>query len=157
MATDSTTATPREAPSPNPALERLDPLVGTWTLTGRTLDSDTDNIRGWFTIDWMPGRFVMFQRGDWDFVGERFESLEILHYDPDSDSFPAAVYTSNMASPLSYRWDVHENRVTHFGVGATYTGDISEDGNTITGGWRPDAGVDSTPGNAYDATMTRAR
>jgi hypothetical protein len=39
--------------------------------------------------------------------------------------------------------------------GATYTGTFSQDGNSGSGGWRPDAGVG--PGNvAYDITVTRA-
>src|SRR2546427_13283346 len=31
---------------PSPALKRLEKLVGTWTIAGRTLDSDVDNIKG---------------------------------------------------------------------------------------------------------------
>jgi hypothetical protein len=39
--------------------------------------------------------------------------------------------------------------------GATYMGSFSADGNSGSGGWRPDAGVG--PGNvAYDITVTRA-
>jgi hypothetical protein len=30
-------------PKPDPALRRLDGLVGTWKITGRTLDSKEDN------------------------------------------------------------------------------------------------------------------
>ena len=45
--------------------------------------------------------------------------------------------------------------VTHSGAGATYHGTVSEDGNTITGGWRPDEGEMPTEGSAYDMTMER--
>jgi len=45
--------------------------------------------------------------------------------------------------------------LTHSGAGATYTGTISEDGNTIAGGWRPDDGNEATDGSAYDVTMVR--
>lgn len=42
-------------PQPDPALKRLEKLVGTWKLTGRTLSSKEDNITGWTTFEWMPG------------------------------------------------------------------------------------------------------
>jgi hypothetical protein len=54
-------------------------------------------------------------------------------------------------------WDVQGNVVKHWVEGSTYTGEFSEDGNTITGGWRPDEGVEANVGNAYDATMTRVK
>jgi hypothetical protein len=34
---------------------------------------------------------------------------------------------------------------------------ISEDGNTLTGGWRPEEGTESTDGNTDDAVMTRVK
>ena len=45
--------------------------------------------------------------------------------------------------------------MTHAGSGATYSGTISEDGATITGGWQPDPGQPVEPGSAYDAVMRR--
>jgi hypothetical protein len=34
---------------------------------------------------------------------------------------------------------------------------ISADGNTVSGGWRPDAGGEATEGSAYDMTMYRVQ
>lgn len=148
---------PAFATAPDPALRRLDRLVGTWTLVGRSLGSDEDDISGRLTMEWMPGGFFMLQHGDWDIVGMRMKTLEILHYDPETDTFPATVYTSMTASPLPYHWEVSGNAIRHWVEGATYTGEFSDDGDTITGGWRPSEGVEQTAGNAYDATMTRVR
>src|SRR5688572_24356862 len=58
------------------------------------------------------------------------------------------------AAPLSYQWDVQGNGIKHWVKGATYTGEFSEDGTTIMGGWRPDEGVEANAGNAYDVAMT---
>jgi len=45
---------------------------------------------------------------------------------------------------------------TQLAGGATYTGTFSENGDSGSGGWRPDAGKEG-PGNvAYDITVTRA-
>ena len=45
---------PMHMPTPDPALKRLEKLVGTWELKGRTLHSKEDNITGWTTFGWMP-------------------------------------------------------------------------------------------------------
>jgi hypothetical protein len=42
-------------PQPNPALERLDRLVGTWTMEGRLVGSDETTIKGDTTFSWLAG------------------------------------------------------------------------------------------------------
>jgi hypothetical protein len=58
-----------QTPKPDPALRRLDVLLGTWDLTGHTLDSDEDNITGWNTFEWLPGGFLMKSTGEINFKG----------------------------------------------------------------------------------------
>jgi hypothetical protein len=48
---------PMDMSQPDPALKRLEKLVGKWELKGRTLNSKEDNITGWTTFEWMPGNF----------------------------------------------------------------------------------------------------
>lgn len=85
------------------------------------------------------------------------QSLEIIAYDPERKTFPASVYSSMSGTVLSYKWDVQGNTVIHSGLGATYMGTFSEDGNTLIGGWRPDEGTEVTDGTAYDAIMVRVQ
>ena len=146
---------PRHMPTPDPALGRLEKLIGTWELKGRTLSSKEDNITGWTTFEWMPGGFFLKAVGEITFHGSCMQSLEIIAYDPERKTFPASVYSSMSGTILSYEWDVQDNTVIHKGLGATYTGTFSEDGNLLIGGWRPDEGTESTDGTAYDATMRR--
>jgi len=147
-------AMPQLAP-PNPALKRLDKLVGTWRLSGRSLGSQEDDIRGQVTIAWLPGGYFMEQRGEIEVRGFKGQSLEIIGYDPATDTFPSTVYSSMDGAPAPYYWNVQGDVVTHWTKGSKYTGTFSEDGNTLTGGWRPDEGIETNAGNAYDATMTR--
>jgi len=56
---------------------------------------------------------------------------------------------------LPYVWDVQGNTVTHWMDAAKYTGTLSDDGKTLTGGWRPVAGKASSENVTYDAVMTR--
>ena len=141
---------------PHPALARLEPLIGTWRLTGRTLDATEDNITGRVNIEWLPGGFFMVQRGEiaMPSFGLTVQSLEIIGYDPSSDTFRSTVYSDMDGMPATYFWDVQGKVVTHWTAGSKYTGAFSEDGKTLTGGWRPEGGP-GTPGSAYDATMIR--
>ena len=141
-------------PAPDPALKRLEKLVGTWKITGRTLDAQEDNISGQVVIEWLPGGFFLQQRGEMSFKNFHMQSLEIIGYDPSTEAFSAYVYSSMGGTPLRYQWDVQGNTVTHWTEGAKYTGTFSDDGMVLAGGWRPE-GSEATPGNAYDATMIR--
>jgi hypothetical protein len=47
-----------DLPHPDPALRRLDRLVGTWTMEGNLVGSDEKNIRGETTFRWLPGGFL---------------------------------------------------------------------------------------------------
>ena len=147
-----------QPPGPDPALKRLEKLVGTWEATGRTLDSDEDNVSGRLAFEWLPGGFFLQQRVELNFMGFDIAALEVIGYDPATDTFPSTVYSSLVGDPLAYRYEAEGNDFTirtEFGGGATFTGTFSEDGNTLSGGWRPDEGK-AGPGNvAYDIRGTR--
>jgi hypothetical protein len=153
--TESEQTSPLSLSTPDPALGRLERLVGTWKLTGRTLSSPEDNITGWTTFEWLPGGFFLQAVGEITFQGTRMHSLEIIAYDPERKRFPSSVYSSMTGTIFSYEWDMQGNTVIHAGLGATYTGTFSEDGKRLIGGWRPDEGITNTDGNTYDAIMIR--
>jgi hypothetical protein len=145
---------------PDSALKRLDGLVGTWSIKGRTLDSEVDNVSARTTFEWLPGGFFLKQSFEADFMGMKIQSLELIGYDLTSDTFPSTVYSSLVGDPIPYRYDVRGKDVTittDLGGGARMTGKISEDGNTFSGGWRPNPGKEG-PGNvAYDFVGTRVK
>ena len=148
---------PLQPVRPDLALRRLEKLVGKWELRGRTLDTDEDNITGWVNFEWLPGRFFLEARGKIDSMGSKVQSLEILSYDPETDIFPANVYSNLDGNIVPYYWDVRDNTVTHWTKGSQYTGEFSEDGNTLAGGWRPQEGSKGSLESTYDAVMTRVK
>jgi len=148
-------AQPMQMSTPDPALKRLEKLVGTWSIKGRTLDSQDDNISGWVTIEWLPGGFFLQQLGEMEFMGSKIHSLEIVGYDPSTKAFFSNVYSNMAGVPAPYEWDVQGNVVTHWTEESKYTGTLSEDGNILSGGWRPEEGKEGPENVAYDATMTR--
>jgi hypothetical protein len=101
-----------ELPQPDPALRRLDRLVGPWTMEGNLVGSDEKNISGETTFRWLPGGFFLEQRAHIDFMGQQIDALELIGYDPETDTFPSTVFSGFSPSPLPYRWDVQGDRVT---------------------------------------------
>ena len=157
MAQNQDTPAPALPPGPDPALKRLERFVGTWKVTGRTLDATQDNVSGRFSFEWLPGGFFLQQRTELNFAGYQVQGLEVIGYDPATDKFPSTVYSSMVGVPIPYEYDIQGDQVrirTELNGGATYRGSFSADGNSGSGGWRPDAGAG--PGNvAYDITTTR--
>ena len=146
------TETP-ELPQPDPALKRLDRLVGSWRMEGNLVGSDEKNITGETTFRWVAGGFFLEQRVRIDFMGLEIDSVELIGYDPETDTFPSTVYSNFSPVPLPYRWDARGDDVTisvSYGVlDATFTGLWQEDG-TFSGGWRPNPGADETVNVPYD-------
>ena len=147
-----------QAPTPHPDLKLLDRFVGTWDMTGRTLDSDVDNVSGRNTFEWLPGGFFMQQRVNLNFSGLEIQGLEVIGYDPATGRFPSTVFPSLAGVPIPYEWQIDGDELTikTEPLGATFRGRWSDDGTTFSGGWRPDEGREG-PGNApYDIWGRRA-
>jgi hypothetical protein len=142
-----------ELPRPNPALRRLDRLVGRWSMEGNLVDSDEKNIKGETAFRWLPGGFFLEQRVHIDFAGLQIDGLELIGYDPETDTFPSTVYSNFSPEPLPYKWDVKGDNVTitvsYSQLDSTFTGSWREDG-TFSGGWRPNPGADETINVPYD-------
>jgi hypothetical protein len=141
-------------PVPDPALKRLEKLVGTWKLSGQTPDRK-HSVKGKTTIKWAPGGFFMLQHGEIRLGNFKVHSLEIIRYDPRTKVFPGYVFSELSEKPAEYWWDVKGNIVRHWTADAVYTGKFSKNGRVLVGGWRPKNGVKSTPGNTYDTVMIK--
>jgi Protein of unknown function (DUF1579) len=142
-----------DLPQPDAALKRLDRLVGRWSMEGNLVDSDEKNIKGETSFHWLPGGFFLEQRVKIDFMGLQIDSLELIGYDPETDTFPSTVYSNFSPEPLPYKWDVQGDivtiKVSYGPLDSTFTGSWREDG-TFSGGWRPNPGADETVNIAYD-------
>ena len=101
-----------QAPTPDPALRRLDRFVGTWTMEGRLVGSDEVSVTGETTFRWLPGGFFLEQRVSLNFLGMQIESQELIGYDPESGTFPSMVYSNLSPTPLPYRWEVDDEILT---------------------------------------------
>lgn len=158
MADDNTQP---QMPTPDPALKRLDPFVGTWNMEGHLVGSTENNIKGQTSFRWLPGGFFLEQSFDLDFMGLKINSLELIGYDPETRTFPSTVYSNLSPTPLPYRWEVGDDSVkisvSYGPMNATFTGAFSQDGQTFGGGWRPNPGADETVNVPYDIAGRRVK
>ena len=143
-----------QMPTPDPALKRLDRYVGTWAMEGHLVGSDDNTIKGLGTFEWLPGGFFLQQRLELDFMGLMIDSLELIGYDPETQAFPSTVYSNLSPMPLPYRWEVGDETVTisvSYGpLNSTFKGAFGEDGQSFSGGWRPNPGADEAMNVPYD-------
>lgn len=146
--------TQAQLPAPDPALKRLDRLVGTWAMEGHLVGSNDTTIRGQATYRWLPGGFFLEQHVTMDFMGLEIDSQELIGYDPETGAFPSTVYSNLSPAPLPYRWEVDGETmritVSYGPLDATFTGSFDDDGQTFGGGWRPNPGADETVNVPYD-------
>jgi hypothetical protein len=123
------------------------------SMEGHVVGSDEMTIRGETTFRWLPGGFFLEQHGRLDFMGLEIDSLELIGYDTETQTFPSTVFSNLSPTPLPYRWEVDGDSVTitvSYGpLDATFTGSWREDG-TFSGGWRPNPGADETVNVPYD-------
>lgn len=146
----STDTPAQEQPQPHPALRALDVLVGTWRMSG-------PDVHGQVSFEWLEGGFYLVQRVDINHAGNDIRGLECIGYDPAADNLHSYFFGNTGPGPfgtiaLEYVWEVADDTLTIWGgaVGspAYFKGTVSDDHNTVTGGWH-------WPGGGYDAAMTR--
>jgi hypothetical protein len=143
-----------QMPTPDPALKRLEPLVGTWSMEGHLVDSKRTTSRARAPSGGLPGGFFLEQRLTLDFMGLKIDSLELIGYDPETKTFPSTVFSNLSPTPLPFRWEVGDDILTisvpYGPLDSTFEGRFSEDGESFGGGWRPNPGADESVNVAYD-------
>jgi hypothetical protein len=152
-------------PKPDPTLKRLDRLVGTWSMKGRPLGVVKDTITGTTEFAWLYGgngeSFFMQQEMDMDYDGMPIKSRELIGYDAETKAFSSYVFSNMSPDALPYKWDIQNDDLTisvKYGpMDATFTGKFSSDGNSFSGGWRPNAGADEAVNAPYDITVSRKK
>jgi len=150
-------------PRPDPALRRLDRLVGTWRLEGRPLGAKQDNIFGTTTFRWLHGSaessFFLQQDMAMDYAGTPIRSHELIGFDPATGAFVSSVFSNMAPDPWPYQWDVRDDDISiairRPPMDAKFTGKFAPDGRSFSGGWRPAEGADEAINAPYDIRASR--
>ena len=151
MADNAPSPVSERMPTPDPALRRLDILVGTWNVAGEA--------QGQVRYEWMEGGFFLLQHVDLEHSGRRNKGFEVIGRERlFGASEPSADIKSRFydteGNTFDYVYELEGDTLTIWGgekgSPAFYKGRLSEDGNTLAGHW-------VWPGGGYESTATRAR
>lgn len=135
--------------TPSPDLKSLEPLVGTWQVSG--------GVQGQIRYEWMEGRFFLIQHVDLERDGQKIKGIEIIgHLQPfGAEPSPEikSRYYGTMGETFDYVYEMEGSTLTIWGgekgSPAYYRGTLSADGNTLTGEWVYPGG------GGYQSTATR--
>ncbi|MGD9738741.1 MAG: DUF1579 family protein [Bauldia sp.] len=151
-----------DIPSPDPALRRLERLVGVWEMKGRPVGAAEDTITGMTTFKWLGhngSSFFLQQDMDMDYDGLPIKSHELIGFSPKMKTFASTVYSNMSPEPLPYQWDIQGDSITiavkYGAMDAKFTGTFAADGRSFSGGWRPNPGADPAINAPYDITASR--
>ncbi|OLT29713.1 hypothetical protein BJF83_09985 [Nocardiopsis sp. CNR-923] len=138
------------AATPDPALNALDRLVGTWRVSG--------GAEGTVTFRWMPGRRFLVQDISLAQHGADIIGMEVIGREkPFGAEEPSADVRSrfydNQGNTFDYVYELEGDTLTIWagekGSPAFYRGAFSADGDTVSGPWTYPGG------GGYESTMTR--
>lgn len=151
MTENADTQASQQYPEPNPDLKNLDRLVGTWKVSG--------GAQGMITFEWMEGGFFLVQHIDLEHNGRKIKGIEIIGHEQKFGTEPGEeiktrVYSFLDGMTLDYIYELEGDTLTIWGgekgSPAYYKGKISDDGNSLIGGW-------VYPGGGYETTATRVK
>lgn len=145
----STSADEESTVRPEPDLQALDRLVGTWKLSGDTT--------GTVSFEWMQGGFFLLQRFDIVLFGHAVTGMEVIgHLRPFGEEPSPEIRTrayDAKGNTLDYVYEIEGDTLTIWGgekgSPAYFRGEFSPDGRTNVGAWVYPGG------GGYQSTMTR--
>jgi len=140
-----------QIPTPSADLKNLDRLVGTWDITGGAV--------GQVRYEWMRGGFFLLQHVELDNNGHKSSGIEIIGHEQKFGEAPSehikSRYYGSTGETFDYVYEMEGNTLTIWGgekgSPAYYRGTMSDDGNTLTGGWVYPGG------GGYESTATRVK
>jgi hypothetical protein len=148
-------------PTPHPMLKSLDKFIGVWSMSGHLVDADEEILKGEATYEWLPGGFFLKQHVKMTFMGMTIDSTELVGYDPETDGLKSFVYSNMSPVPLPYFWNVDGDdvkiSVSYGPLDATMHANFDKDGQSYSGGWRPNEGADANINVPYDISGKRLK
>ena len=141
--------TDNQTSSPNPDLKSLEPLVGSWKVSGEAQEL--------ITFEWMEGGFFLVQHVDFVQNGRPIKGMEVIGHRQGVGQEPSPEIQSRFYSffdglTLDYVYEVVGDTLRiWFGDKTSdncFQGKFSEDGSRFSGAWQ-------WPGGGYSVTGTR--
>ena len=153
---ESEAQAPYQASMPNPDLQRLDRLIGTWEISD---PSGKSEISGQVSYEWVEGGFFLVQRFDLLHGEHRNKGIEYIgHFqlfgEEPSEEIKTRDFSFLDGMVLDYVYELVGDTLIIWagekGSPAYFKGQFDEDGNTLSGAW-------VYPGGGYESKMTRVK
>ena len=124
---------------PNPALKRLNVLVGKWQSEGETIAEKNEpviKINGTDSYEWFPGDYFLVHHADVSMGDEQVKVIEMIGgYDASSRTYPMRSF-DNQGNFQTMQASVDEQGVWKFtGEKIRTTLVVADDGKTTTAKW----------------------
>jgi hypothetical protein len=130
--------------TPNPALKKLERLLGTWKIS-------SDFVTGTVRFEWMEGGFFMLQHVDFQRDDHKIKGIEYIGFDEDTQTLRSHLMDNN-GSNFTYTWDLEGDTLRiWFGEKDSdnfYVGHFNDAGDSYAGRWQ-------WPGGGYEAVATK--
>jgi hypothetical protein len=127
-----------QMPTPDPALKRLDRFVGTWSMEGHLVGSNEDNNQ---KTGQLPVVAILEHSIELDLMGIEIDSLELIGYDPQTNTFPSTVYSNLSPHTASVQVGGRRQHRDDLGyiqsAGRDPQGRVQRGGESFGGGWCP--------------------
>ena len=156
MANTSKSQAPQPTPRLNPALERLNVLVGEWKMEAT---KEQFKLEGHAMFEWLEDGAFLLQRSDFEPAKLPPASTMIIGSDESTETYNILYYDSRGVARMLRMslkdgiWKIWREAP---GFSQRFTSTFSEDGNTITGRW--EKSLDGTHWeHDFDLTYTKIR
>lgn len=118
-------------------LKRLNQFVGKWKTEGEIMAADSSPasaIEGIDTYEWLPGGYFLIHRVDVRMGGEQIDSIEIIGYDPSTNTYPMNYFGYQGSKGVMHA--SFDGKIWTFnGDTERFTGSFDDSGNKLTGRW----------------------
>jgi len=133
--TEAKNPAPEQQSKPAPELMSLEVLIGNWRNDLEFKNNPENKGTGSITYEWLEGGFFLIHRFDQIFTKEgSHKGISIISYDKESQSCVSHFF-DNQGNKREYKVSIQNDIFKFTGPWERYTGEFSEDKNTITGTW----------------------
>ena len=126
---------PEQQSKPATQLKSLEVLVGKWKNDIEFKNAPQNQGTGLVIYEWMEGGFFLVERFEQNFTKEGLhKGISVIGYDNESQSCLSHFF-DNHGNERTYSLSIENGVFKITGQWERYKGEISDDGNTITGTW----------------------
>jgi hypothetical protein len=134
--------------TPNPALKKLERLIGRWQQSGE--------YNGTAVCEWMEGGFFFIRHFEGITpYGRHVKGIEYVGFDEETQTLRSHLIGVG-GENFTYTWDIEGDIWTIWfgdkGSKNFYQGTFSKDGNTVTGRWQWPEGEGRTGGFTFTSS-----